>query len=262
MLDDIYKSYKTSAQFISDWDTMNKNDLVNAYVDCTDDLKREHYIGAIVCRYWGMLKAMYQKSYMAMTEEDCYDCFISALLYSLDRQAWRNPSSKLYNDPNGADKAINVCIASRRNTFFQQNNRYNRKINHGLASIEQLQEEANDAFIPAVDTVSAYKSNDTSDLVCKVYDEGNNIFAIIVDKIFNDDNVFDYFKDTSESQFNIDKLIKSIREMGDDYYTYFAETYGYDFDAVKRNFSIYAGKPKSLIKSEVEFWINTLNYKR
>lgn len=260
MLEDVYKSYKTSAQLIPNWDKMNKNDLVNAYVDCTDVHKREQYIGAIVCRYWGMLKSMYQKSYMAMTEEDCYDCFISSLLYALGHKAWRNPNSKLFNDANGPDKCINVTIASRRNTFFQQNNRFNRKINHGLASLEQLQEETNDTFTPAVDTISAYNSNTDVDLVRKIYNEGNNIFALIVDMIFTTD-VFDFDEKTSESQFNLMKLVKAIRDMDDNYYKYFADTYGYEFDNVKNRFSLYAGKSKPLLKHEVEFWINTLNRK-
>ena len=52
MLEQEYKTLYNAASSIPNWQTMNKNDLINAYIDNEkDENLRNSYFAAIMCRY-------------------------------------------------------------------------------------------------------------------------------------------------------------------------------------------------------------------
>ena len=73
MLEQEYKTLYTAASSIPNWQTMNKNDLINAYIDNEEDEKlRNSYFAAIMCRYWkNIFKYYAQSKNSGFTVEDC-----------------------------------------------------------------------------------------------------------------------------------------------------------------------------------------------
>ena len=55
MLEEVLAHYRTSAENIPNYKKINKNDLVNTYLSCTNETEKNWYMSAIICRYWQML---------------------------------------------------------------------------------------------------------------------------------------------------------------------------------------------------------------
>lgn len=256
VLDDYYKIYRERAKQVKGWDKIDKNKLINDCVDCDDSTLKDCYVAAIVCRYWPALCSSYQQSFMAASEEDVYDWFISSILYVLRNRAWRNPASSLYGDEKGPDKCINIKIKCSRLTFFQQNNRYNRKINHGVESIDKLTEELGDACAPS--TVDQISDNSAFYAwIRKEYLAMNYLNALALDLIISSDVFNDYKTDPMQS-FNIQKLIKQIKSIDDVYFKYFSEEYEFPLGEVQNNFIRYKAVPKKVLQENIEFFFQTL----
>ena len=50
------KAHEARASSIEGWKTMNKNDLVNKYIEVEDNAElADAYMSAILCRYWGII---------------------------------------------------------------------------------------------------------------------------------------------------------------------------------------------------------------
>lgn len=256
MLSEYYNIYRERANLIPNWEELDKNDLCNLYIYEEDEVIKDCYMAAIICRYWTALNSSYQQSYMAADEEDVYDWYIGAIMYALNHHRWTDEKSKLYNDPNGPDKCINISIKSARLTYFQQNNRFNRKINHGTESLNHLQEELGDSLSPSTtdewcDNSSYYK------WVKQEYDNYNDLNALVIDLILSSD-VFTLGKNKA---FDIQTLIKQIKSIDDRYYHYFANSYNYKFEDVKRRLIIYRDTPKKKLLEAIEFFFSTLSRK-
>lgn len=253
LLKDNYNSYQVLAEYIPNWKKINKNDLCNLYIAETDPYMQNRYMAAIMCRYWPAFEASYNKSSGGAAVEDAYNWFLDAIMYALKSKAWTNPDSKLYTDPNGPDKCINVCIASRRNTFFQQSNRFNRKINHEVDSIDRLSEEYKDSYVPK--SVNKSKIDyDSINLVRKNFLSGNIFFAVMIDLILNSD-IF------TESKFDINMLIKSFKKLDDKYAEYFSSFYQLNYDKVYINIITFAKASKKQLHQNIEFNLNSLSVK-
>ena len=99
---------------------MNKNDLINAYIDHeNDEPLRNAYFSAIMCRYWGNIGKYYTASKASgFTIEDCYSWLVEAIMIGLKYRKWRDPSNPLSKDKNAPDKVINRCIFSRRRYYY------------------------------------------------------------------------------------------------------------------------------------------------
>lgn len=256
MLDEYYKIYRERANNIPGWEHKDKNDLINSCVDCDDIEQYDYYVAAIVCRYWPALCSSYQQSYMAATEEDVYDWFISSIMYVLRNKVWRRPESGLYGDAKGPDKCVNVKLKCARLTFFQQNNRFNRKINHGVESIEKLTEELGDACAPS--TVDQIHDNSAFYAwIRKEYLAMNYLNALALDLIISSDVFNDYKKDPNQS-FNMKKLVKQIKSLDTNYFKYFAQEYDFSIGDVQNNFSRYKLAPKKVLQDNIEFFFQTL----
>lgn len=120
MLEQEYKTLYNSASTIQNWQTMNKNDLINAYIDHeNDEILRSAYFSAIMCRYWGNIGKYYMSSKASgFTIDDCYSWLVEAIMIGLKYRKWRDPSNPLSKDKNAPDKVINRCIFSRRRYYY------------------------------------------------------------------------------------------------------------------------------------------------
>lgn len=149
MLEDAKELYETSARlYIEDWKSRDKNDLIREAVDNFGTYKYDSYVSAIMLKYWAKMIAYYHKCKLVISPEDAHMWLTQAVLYAVEKHPWTNPNSSIYNDINGPDKVVNRVLESKRLTFYQQLNRYNRKINSALLSLESLTEDLLDAVTP------------------------------------------------------------------------------------------------------------------
>jgi hypothetical protein len=181
MLEDTKNSYIESANLlISDWKSMSKNDLVFEALEKRNTKYFDGYVSALMIKYWGKMTAYYHKSKLVASPEDVHAWLVNAIMYALDKHPWTNPKSSIYQDKNGPDKVINRVIESRRNTFYQQLNRYNRKINSVMMSLDALSEDMLDAYTPVCEDEHTFIIDD---LIKNAFKEKDYFFAFLVDAI-------------------------------------------------------------------------------
>lgn len=236
ILSNYYKSFEKTAEIIPNWNKQSKNDLLNAYIDHEDNKQlREAYMAAIMCKYWGAISKYYQSSYKSATKEDCFEWLTHAIMYALKHRKWRDPSNKLYNDPKAPDKVVNRCIASTRHIYYQAMNNDNKKLNFGLESLDNLEENDLSYLIPASE-----ESSDTmiSNLFIKDIiksklngKEDKILEGLILDGIINSD-VFTLNED--KLSFNAKRLVKHLNHIDENYCRILSNTYGSDYDTLWR----------------------------
>lgn len=245
-------SYKSShekcadALITEDWRKMNKNKLVNRYLEVEKDKDLANaYLSAIIVRYWGALSKYYNSSYKVVDKMTCYDWLVDAIMRALDRRKWLDPTSTVYNDPYGPDKVINRCIISERLGYFQSSNTYKRKNNYGLESLERLQDK-NDSLsdiptymqnlLPTYTPEELDEGNiSISSLVEKAFDDKEYVLAFMVDGIVNY-NTFEVFKDDEGkkySNFSEKRLMRHLRALNSNYCQTFSNTFHKPLDEVE-----------------------------
>lgn len=230
-----YKNFAKIADSIPQWREMSKNDLLNAYIDHEEDCnKRESYIAAIMCRYWGAIGKYYRTSSYSASVEDCFEWLTHAVMYALKQRKWRDPENKLFTDVNGPDKVLNRCIISTRHIFYQASNTDSRKLNFAVESIEGLFEDNLSYVLPADDNASDDMTANLylKDLVRDSFNREYYIQAFIIDGIINAP-VFDIDKGTMTSVFSKRKLVKHLRTIDFKYCDTFASTYTLPLDKVQ-----------------------------
>lgn len=215
MLDSYKKAYEAVADRIPNWKKINKNTLINLYIENEKDPELANaYISAIICRYWNKLNKYYYTSRNSVNVEDCYDWLIRAILYGINYRPWKDPSNKLYNDPNGPDKVINRCIISTRQGYFQDSNAQKRKVNYGNLSLEGLNEEY-EGEIPNLGK-ETLKTNpslvDVEKTISKYIEDNNYISAFLLygmlryDLIMSKNGILEYSSKNAFRFFrNLDK---------------------------------------------------------
>ena len=118
MLQDVYKSYIESASALGNYQALSKTELANGYCDADEsgnEEKRDQYFSALMLRYWFKVFKLIESSKSARLEADDFATWLSeALLLGLKYRKWRDPSNKLYMDPNGPDKVFKIGRASCR----------------------------------------------------------------------------------------------------------------------------------------------------
>lgn len=209
-----------------DWRKMNKNDLVNKYIEVENNpVLANAYMSAIICRYWNSLNNYYLKSYRSVSPEDCYGWLLNAILWAVKHRKWKDPNNKLYNDPNGPDKVINRCIFSIRMGFYQSSNTYKRKRNFGIYSLESLMEDYGDAvYLPSDDNLSiSDEALSVYNLTRSAFTNGDYITAFIIDCIVYGD----LFRRSKKKhlKFNKQGLISKLHNLDSNYINHFANTF-------------------------------------
>lgn len=215
---DIYRNYLETN--FPDWEKYDKNELIFEACDKSGE-ERDKFISAIILKYWNKIDKYYYKCKLVTTPEDIHSWLIKAIIYTLDHQPWNDKNSSLYGDSKGPDKSINICMESVRLTFYQQLNRMNRKANNLSLSIENLNEDFSDSFMPAVEDEYCIFY---SDVIISYFKNKEYIKAFIIDLILNELNI--------EKGFKIKSLITCLRKLDTDYFIRFANRYEIDKENV------------------------------
>ena len=207
LLVDSYNSYENVANArLKGWKQLDINTLVFEYINEQNAMKKDGYVSAIFCKCWWLFETSYNKSKTSASIIDAYTWFTDAILYILNSRPWENPDNSLYGKKNAPDIAIKQCISSRRNTFYQQSNRFNRKINHETDSIERLEEITDGQF--TVRDKSSRVSADTD-----LRNETRNIFIYTEEFLAI---LFDIIYTSSEfdgKELNTDKIVRELKHL-------------------------------------------------
>ena len=125
MLQESYDLYASLADNIPNWKNIDKNELINKYIEYekTDHTLANYYMGAIMCKYWPKIYRFYKATPLVCTYEDVYDWLTESIVKTLEHKTWLNPDHKLYGDPKGPDKCINIRMKSCRLNYLIAVNR-------------------------------------------------------------------------------------------------------------------------------------------
>lgn len=203
MLDEyrlIYEEVATAG--IPNWKTINKNDLVRSASDLQNGLLKDSYIAAIMLNYWAKIGKFYNKCKLVATLEDIHTWLTISVLYAVDTKQWENPNSSVYQDENAPDKIINRCMECRRITFYQQLNRYNRKINSAILSLDSLAEDYKDAVAPTYLDSYLYEVHE---LISKHFEKEEHIVALILNAIL--------YENWEVSEENIKRVVNYLKKL-------------------------------------------------
>ena len=238
MIDSCKKTYLQYASIIPGWDKMNKNDLINKYIEVENDPQLANaYLSAIILRYWNALNKYYFTSYRSTDVETCHEWLVSAILRALRHRKWKDPSNKLYNDPDGPDKVINRCIYSQRQGWFQSANTDKRRANFSAESVDKLVEALGDlAPLPTYEERGLDEGSiDINSLIETSFERGDYVMAFMVDGIVN----YDSFERTKEDdgrsylQFSEKKLLRHLNNLDDNFCSVFAFHFNKSIEEVK-----------------------------
>ena len=72
MLEDIYRSCVQTASQLEDWQSLDKNEIANLYLDNRRTENSNVYAAALLCKYWYKVGLLWKNNRNAMTQEDCY----------------------------------------------------------------------------------------------------------------------------------------------------------------------------------------------
>lgn len=246
MLNDLRKSLEAHVDsMIPGWRELSKIELCNKYVDidgdkdayleCRNNPLKSAYFGAILAKYWGSINRCYNKVYKTASPEDCYDMVVDGIMCALKLAPWRNPNNKLYNDPKGPDKAINVSISSAILVYYQFSNTLKRRANVAAISVDYLKDEFGDtAFKEASDELEEPDVLVDS-LVRQNFLKQNYIASFIIDGAAYG-NCLKFSKEPNgciSSEFSKRMLLKHLRTIDDTYVSIFSKRYHLDRVKVK-----------------------------
>ncbi len=223
MLECFKESYLECANLlIPEWDSMSKNNLVFEAIEKKDTKYYDGYISALMLKYWNKMTAYYHKCKLVITPEDAHTWLVNAILYALEKHPWTNPKSSIYQDKNGPDKVINRFIESRRVTFYQQLNRYNRKINSAILSLDSLSDTYADANTPYVEDEH---NVELEGIVMECFNLKDYFYAFLLDAM-----IYENYTLHKHSK----RLVTHLQSIDDNYCDIFAGRYNLNFDRVKR----------------------------
>ena len=217
-LKDYYKSWEVDANFIPNWKKMTVTELANGYIDNeNDELVRDSYFAALVCKYWYMVPYMYKTSKsLNLQLEDYISWIYDALIKGLKYRRWLDPAYKVYYEKDGAKMVFDRALTTIRIGEYKYSNRDKRVVNHNTFSLDTDVENCITIDDIADNNYEKDKSNyEIRCMINKLIAENNNFEAIIVDAICFQD----VFKDGS---LNDKKLAKYIKNANINYYkTYY-----------------------------------------
>lgn len=241
MLEQYKEIYKQSANlYLSNWEKQNKNQLIREAIEHKDDPKFDSYISAIMLRYWNKMISYYHKCKLVITPEDAHTWLVQAVMYAIERHPWTDEKSSIYNDANGPDKVVNRVIESKRLTFYQQLNRYNRKITSTTMSIEDVQCECADTISPIYYDEYAVENDH---LVLQYFDIKEYFYAFLIDAIMYEK--YDVNKD-------IKKLVSHLKSLDDVHCKIFANRYKLNFERVQRASTYVSRLSRFKIKNKIK----------
>ena len=229
---------------IPNWKSMTKNQLVRLYIQTDDERMKDGIMSAIMLKYWTKILNYYWKCKLVISPEDSHFWMVQSILYAIEHRAWENPNSTIYNDPNGPDKVINRCMESKRLTFYQQLNRYKRKINGGIASLDTIADDYKDSYIPSI---LLDNSIEIIEMVVRLAESNDVLSAVILDLVLNE---FVYDEDGT---LNKKKLSLSVRKIDDDYIKEFIDRYSIDEEIVYKGYKAIKELSTYIINRRIDY---------
>ena len=203
MLDEYRLIYEEVASAgVPNWKEINKNELVRSASSIENGLLKDSYVAAIMLNYWHKIAKFYNRCKLVASPEDVHMWLTISVMYAIDTRQWENENSSVYQDPNAPDKIINRCMECRRITFYQQLNRFNRKINSAILSLDSLTEDYKDAVSPT--SLDSYLY-EVHDLIAKNFEIGEYLIALILNALL--------YETWEVSQGNIKKLVAYLKKL-------------------------------------------------
>lgn len=215
MLNEYRAIYEANAKLeIPNWKKADKNDLIRKASELENGPVRDSYVSAIILRYWNKLNRYYARCKLVATAEDVHAWLTMAVMYALDKKPWLNEKSSIYNDPTGPDKVINRTMECRRITFYQQLNRFNRKVRSASLSLDSLEEDFQDAALPTYEDSYLYE---IYELVVSNFNKKDYLMSFIIDFILK--------TGTTNSEDNHRRFITHIKSLDNNFAEDFSERY-------------------------------------
>lgn len=234
MLNDSRRMFEIAANRIDGWQTMNKNDIANKYIEYEkDETLREAYFAALMLRYWYNIFKYHKTSKSSrLSIEDYVDWLAESIMRAFKYRAWTKEDNKLYGDPNGPDKVINRCIWSTRNKYYQYYNMDKRKANYISTSLDSAYEETK-FEIPDIPD-EEYMQESTHNLIQSFIDSYRIDIALILDCLVSFDNELEV---DGQLTFSLVKLVKNLKDLDDEYVNYFVSEYNISRDLFESTLS-------------------------
>ena len=243
MLEEIRKTYlETADNQLPNWKQIDKNDLIKTAAYLENGPLKDGYMSAIMLTYWNKITKYYSKCSMVASPEDIHSWLVIAISYALDKKPWENPDSSIYNDKNGPDKVINIAMESRRLTFYQQLNRYNRKINSNTLSLDNLTDDFNDIFMPL-----SYDNYDfeITQIIIQYFKKKDYFMAFLIDAII--------YEDVLTPLLNKKRLNSHFRHMDEIFFIRFSEMYNIPIEKVREAASYVNNMSTYKFSNKVEY---------
>lgn len=265
MLEDYKESLRACANLIPDWESKGKNELCREYVLHKDDERlRDAYLSAVLCRYWNLISKYHFMSSNVASPEECYGWLVDSVLCCLTLTSWENPSSSIYNDPNGPDKVINRCMKCARLTYYQFINRKKRRDNFGLLSIDEMAESFGQTVKEPEDTTSTDRLSEWAiiDYIKDAFGRKDYFTAIMIDCIIHEE-VFDTITNetgNSVATFNVRKLARFISEINSTYINDFASRYKLKVEDVEKAVSYFKDVKTSTLRAKAQTVLERLQH--
>ena len=248
MLEETRQIYEECADsHLPNWKNIDKNDLIRKASTLSNSALKDAYVSAIMLNYWSKIYKYYHKCSMVTTPEDVHTWLTIAVMYAINRKPWEDPTQSIYGDVNGPDKVINRIIESKRLTFYQQLNRYNRKINSDTLSLDTLTDEYKDLFIPS--TFDTY-SFEICELVKTYFNKKDYFMAFMIDAIVNE-NVLG-------ETLNKKRLASHFRHLDEDFVKRFSEMYEVSLEKVRDSLQYVNNISTYKFNNQVEYCLTLL----
>jgi hypothetical protein len=252
VLDEYKEIYKQSAALVPEWKTMSQVELAEK---CSQKGPHyQNYLSALILKFWHIIDRNVCRDKGIYDELTAYDWYINAIMVVINYKVWKDPKSSVYNDAKAVEKMLNTCVNCDRANWFQASNRYKRKINHGINSLDSLTEEYGDSVIPIDLHDDRVDFSNCKELVLDYFNKQQYLMALIIDVIMNDLNI-ELVVDDRTLVYQVKKCIKSLP---DTYFESFALNYGLDKDLVKKSFSYIYNMSDNRMKSSIEGYIYKL----
>ncbi len=273
MLDDLRRSLESHADAtIPGWRQLSKIELCNKYIDidgdkdayleCRNNPQKSAYFAAIIAKYWNSINRCYSKVYKTASVQDCYDMVVDGIMCALKLAPWRNPNNKLYNDPKGPDKAINVSISSAILVYYQFSNTLKRRANVAAISVEYLQDEFGDTAFKEANELDEEKDIVVETLVRQNFQKQNYIASFVIDGAAYGD-CLKFTKEHSgyiTSQFSKRLLLRHLRALDSDYVSIFSKRYSLDKTKVQEAADICLSTSSSRIDTVIRKTFESLRH--
>lgn len=133
-----YRTYLESADLIPGWRAIGKNRLADLYIDNEgNEQLRDSYFSALMLRYWGVVNMyLHSSRSLRVDSNECATWLAESIMRAMKYRRWRDPSNKMYGNPDAPDIIIRQCIWTTRQKYYHDANRSNRKSDYMTFSMD------------------------------------------------------------------------------------------------------------------------------